>query len=145
MRTLLSLFCFFSLGPAAAAADVLLAECDGRTYRHRIYLVAAGEAPITMDSFRYERRTFFGDSLQEAFPVRLDEADRFENKFTFTSFAHLAIFSVTAGTQVKNRNGRAGRAGSGMNYRQPGAAPPDHVRTCWMDLDRLREMPAWLD
>lgn len=137
------LFLLLALAPLFALADDrLVAECGGRTYLHRIYFV--GGSPPTPNSFRYERRMFFGDTLQEGFSVQLDEADLFARKFTFTSIEGGIIFAVTASTQPKHLRGQPGRQGSAFHYRRPGSGPNDYVNNCWIDFELAKTLPARL-
>lgn len=138
-----SLFALQVWGNFAQAADILLAECSGRTYRHRIYVL--NEGTPSLNSFRYERRTYFGDSLQEAFPLQFEEIDFFEKKFTFVSFERGAIFAITATDQKKFLAGQPGRQSSAYNYRRPDSgAPLDYTGNCWLDFDRAITLPARL-
>lgn len=133
---------FLLAAPFARAGEKLVAECSGRTYLHQIFLTE--ENSPTPETFRYERRTFFGNSLQEAYTVRFEEADHFERKFTFISFDHGAIFAVTASATAKYLRGQPGRSATAMNYRKPGTGPIDYTGNCWIDFDLALKLPSRL-
>lgn len=132
-----------TISPCARAEEKLVAECSGRSYLHQIFLL--NETPITPTSFRYERRTFFGNSLQESYPVRLEDADPFEKKITFISFEAGAIFAVSAGSQRKFLRGQPGLQATAYNYRKPGSGGPlDYTGNCWIDYELALKLPTWL-
>lgn len=115
----------------AFAKRELLADCQGRSYRHIIYLDKSAE----LMRFFYERSGALG--IEETFELKMSSFDVENLRTSFRNEAEVFGYSFQIGTKSRMRSGKLMRESKGSVYKKGGFRIDPIHNICFFDLDAL--------